>query len=72
VIKSNIYIVDFTIGHWLVEGLRVSTGYRFQAYRDRSPLPSGLDSVVAPFRLSTNEHTMTLGLTLTSAFFGGS
>jgi hypothetical protein len=68
-VESDIYIVDFTIGHWFVEGLRVSTGYRFQAYRDHTPLPSGLGSEVAPFDLSTNEHTMTLGLTLTSDFF---
>ncbi|MDH3211981.1 MAG: hypothetical protein OEM05_05805 [Myxococcales bacterium] len=65
-IDGDIHGLDFEVGHWLMDGLRVVVGYRLQYYTDRAPVPSGTGSVVSPFNLSTYENTVTLGVTLTS------
>lgn len=51
-IRSDIHSVDFSIGHWLRPGLRISTGYRYDKYRDRTARPAGIGSVVSPFGLT--------------------
>jgi hypothetical protein len=66
VIDSDTHDLDFEVGHWLRDGLRVLVGYRLQLYVDRTPVPAGTGSVVAPFDLSMTQHTVTLGVTLTS------
>jgi hypothetical protein len=57
------------VGHWLTDGLRIYVGYRFDDYVDRNDVPAGTGSVVAPFDLSTRQHTGTFGITLTNALF---
>jgi hypothetical protein len=69
-IRSDIHSVDARLGHWFAEGLRVYVGYRFDDYIDRTDVPAGTGSVVAPFDLSTRQHTGTFGITLTNALFG--
>ncbi len=67
-VKSDLHRTDFEIRHWLRPGLRLSAGYRFAKYRDRSPTSRGI-AVVTPFDLSTREHTVTLGVTVNSDAF---
>ncbi len=69
IIDADIHGLDLRIGHWLKDGLRVLVGYRFQYYRDEAPLPTGTGSVVSPFDLSGDRHTVTIGVTLTSDLF---
>jgi hypothetical protein len=57
------------VGHWLTDGPRIYAGYRFDDYVDRNDVPAGTGSVVAPFDLSTRQHTGTFGITLTNALF---
>jgi len=66
-IDSDIHCAELEVGRWLREGLRVQIGYRFEYYDDGSNLPESVQSAVAPFDLSTTRHTVTLGVTLTSA-----
>jgi hypothetical protein len=66
-IDSDIHSAELEIGHWLLEGLRVRVGYRFEYYDDGSNLPESVQSAVVPFDLTTTRHTVTLGVTLTSA-----
>jgi hypothetical protein len=66
IVDGDIHGFDFEVGHRLMDGLRVLVGYQLQYYTDRAPVPSGTGSVVSPFDLSTTEHTVTLGVTLTS------
>jgi hypothetical protein len=68
-IDSNTQVVDLELRHELVEGLEVLGGYRYQDYDDDVGVPISVASAVPPFDRSTHEHTVTVGLTLTSAFF---
>jgi hypothetical protein len=72
-INSSIHRVYFDVGHWVMEGLRVSVGYRFDLYDDRGPVPPDDPRYsVQPFDLSTTQHTITVGVTLTNDLFSGS
>ena len=66
-IESDIYGAEVELGRWLLEGLRVLAGYRFQYYRDGTNLHESVQSAVVPFDLTSTRHTVTLGVTLTSA-----
>jgi hypothetical protein len=66
VIDSDIHGIRMEVGHWLRPGLRALVGYRLDLLSDSAPLPSGTGSVVAPIERSMNQHTITLGITLTS------
>ena len=66
IIDSNTHGVDLELGHWLRDGLRVLVGYRLQLYDDGAPVVESVDSIVSPFDPSTHQHTVTLGVTLTS------
>jgi hypothetical protein len=68
-IDSDTHTIDFEVGHWLRDGLRLLTGYRLQYYDDDSPVVQSVASVVRPFDRSALQHTVTLGVTLTSDFF---
>jgi len=68
-IDSDVHGIDFEVGHWVTDGLRVLAGYRFQYYDDDAPVPQSVASAVRPSRGSTRQHTATLGVTLTSDFF---
>ncbi len=69
-IDSDTHVVDFELGHTIVEGLDVLCGYRYQDYSDDGSVPaSSVASAVAPSRRSTHQHTVTIGVTLTSAYF---
>ncbi|MBW2232462.1 MAG: MtrB/PioB family outer membrane beta-barrel protein [Deltaproteobacteria bacterium] len=65
-IDSDIHGLDFEVGHWLKDGLRILVGYRLQLNTDGAPLTAGNGSVVTPFDLSMSQHTVTLGVTLTN------
>jgi hypothetical protein len=65
-VDSDTHVVDVEAGHWLRDGLRVLLGYRVQYHDDRGPIPTSVASVVSPFDLSNVQHTVTLGVTLTS------
>jgi len=66
-LDSNLHSVDLEVGRWLMEGLRVRAGYRFQYYQDGATVPQSLVSAIPPFDLDATRHTVTLGVTLTSA-----
>jgi len=63
--RSDIHRVQFEIGHWLRNGLRLSVGYNFDQYRDRTRVPTGVGSA-DPFNSSTHVNTFILGATLNS------
>jgi hypothetical protein len=65
-IDSDIHGIQLEVGHWLRDGLRVRAGYRLQFLDDSSPQPSGTGSVVQPVSPSMTQHTVTIGVTLTS------
>jgi hypothetical protein len=65
-IDSDIYGADVEVGRWLLEGLRVLAGYRFQYYYDGTNLHPSVQSAVTPFDLTTTRHIVTLGVTFTS------
>jgi hypothetical protein len=64
-IRNDIHRVQFELGHWLREGLRVSFGYNFDKYRDHTQIPTGVGSA-DPFDPSTHVHTVMFGVTLNS------
>jgi hypothetical protein len=66
-IDAAIHSAELELGRWIIEGLRVRVGYRFEYYDDESNLPESVQSAVVPFGLTTTRHTVTLGVTLTSA-----
>jgi len=66
-IDSDIHGAELEVGRWLRDGLRVLAGYRFEYYDDETRLPESVQSAVVPFDLNTTRHTVTLGVTLTSA-----
>ncbi|MBW2271117.1 MAG: hypothetical protein JRH16_21400 [Deltaproteobacteria bacterium] len=68
-IESDIHTIDFEVGHWLRDGLRVLAGYRLQHHDDGSSSVQSVASAVRPFDRSTHQHSVTLGVTLTSDFF---
>ncbi len=72
IIDSDTHVIDFEIGQWVRQGLKILAGYRYQHYKDRAPGVASVASVVAPFDRSTHQHTVTLGVTLTSDFFARS
>ena len=61
-IRSELHRVEFEIGHWLGDGLRVSAGYHFDKYRDRSAVGTSSDA----FDPSTQRHTALFRITLNS------
>jgi hypothetical protein len=63
-INANIHRVYCDVGHWVMEGLRVSAGYRFDLYDDGSRVPKPID-------YSTTQHTISVGVTLTNDLFSG-
>jgi hypothetical protein len=63
--RSDIHRVQLEIGHWFRDGLRVSVGYHFDQYRDRTRVPTGVGSA-DPFNPSTHVSTFLLGVTLNS------
>lgn len=65
-IDSDVHGAALEIGRWLVEGLRVLAGYRFEYYYDGTSLSESVQSAVAPFDLTTTRHTVSVGVTLTS------
>lgn len=67
-IRSDLHGIEVEVGHWLMDGLRLSTGYRFDEYRDRTAVSTGT-GVVSPFNPSTRVHTVSLGVTLNSDAF---
>lgn len=66
IVDADIHGLQFEAGHTIRDGLRVLAGYRLQLLEDRAPLPSGLGSVVAPIPASMTQHTVLLGVTLSS------
>jgi len=66
-IDSDIHGAELELGRWLSEGLRILAGYRFEYYDDETRLPESVQSAVVPFDLNATRHTVTLGVTLTSA-----
>lgn len=64
-IDADIHRIGLTLGHRLREGLRLTAGYRFDLYDDRAPVDGA--GVVPAFDLGTHQHTVTLGVTLSSA-----
>lgn len=64
-IRSDIHRVQFELGHWLRDGLRVSFGYAYDKYDDSAWIPTGVGSA-DPFDPSTDVHTFMLGVTLNS------
>ena len=68
-IEADIHSIDFEMGHWLRDGLRLLVGYRLQLYDDDSSPVQSVASAAQPFDPSTHQHTVTLGVTLTSDFF---
>ena len=71
VIDALVHGLDFELGRRVMRGLRVFAGYRLQLYDDRAPPFESIQSAVAPFDRSTHQHTVSLGVTLTSEFFEG-
>ncbi len=63
-IRSDLHRSEFEIGHWLREGLRVSAGYHFDKYRDRSSVSTSPDD----FSRSTRRHTALFSVTLNNDF----
>jgi hypothetical protein len=68
-VRSDLQRAQLEVGHWLREGLRVSGGYRFDKYSDRTDVSTGTGSV-GPLSLSTEQHTVIFGLTLNSDLLG--
>ncbi|HKA15515.1 MAG TPA: hypothetical protein VKH41_10900 [Myxococcota bacterium] len=66
-IDSDVYGADLEVGRWIVEGLRVLVAYRFQYYLDGTNLYPSVQSSIQPFDPTNIRHTVTLGVTLTSA-----
>jgi hypothetical protein len=62
-IRSDIQTAQLEVGHWLRDGLRLSGGYRFDKYRDRTNVSTGTGTV-SPFSPSTRQHTVSLAVTL--------
>lgn len=65
-IRSDTHVVDFEVGHWLRDGLRVMAGYRFQYHHDYEDLFLSQNSAVLPFDLNDTRQRVTLGVTLNS------
>jgi hypothetical protein len=65
-VDSYTHVADFQVGHRLRDGMRVLVGYRVQYYDDNTRQPISVASSVRPFDLSNVQHTVTLGVTLTS------
>lgn len=68
-VDSDTHTIDAELGRWLRPGLRLIVGYRLQLQADGAPVVQSVASVVQPFDPSTHQHTVTLGVTLTSDFF---
>jgi hypothetical protein len=72
-IDSSIHRVYFDVGHWVMEGLRVSLGYRWDLYDDFTYNPNATTtSNLAPFDPSAHQHTVKVGVTITNDLFAGS
>jgi hypothetical protein len=70
-IRSSIHRFYFDVGHWLIDGLRGSVGYRYDLIDDDSSTPNTTSSLTRAFGLSAHQHTFTVGLTLTSDLLSG-
>ena len=68
-IESDTHVLDFELRHRLRDGLELLAGYRFQDHDDDGPVPESVASVVSPRTRTTDQHTVTVGVTLTSEFF---
>lgn len=66
-IEATLHGAEFSLEHEVREGLRVLVGYRFELFQDGSDLPTSTGSAIPPFDPDTHRHTVTLGVTLTSA-----
>jgi hypothetical protein len=66
IVDQNIHGLQFEAGHRIRDGLRVLVGYRLQLLDDQAPVPSGEGSVVPPIPASMTQHTVMLGVTLSS------
>jgi hypothetical protein len=64
-IRSDLQRAQVEVRHWLRDGFRVSGGYRFDKYRDRTDVSTGTGSV-DPFSDSTKQHVVTFAVTLNS------
>ena len=65
-VDSDIHTLDLFLEHRVRPGLRVSAGYRFRHFDDDAPSVESDDDVFAPFDPSTHQHTLRIGVTLTS------
>ena len=71
-IDSKIHRVYFDAGYWVMDGLRMSLGYRYDLYDDRAyDKNAPTSSNVAAFDPSSDQHTVTLGVTITNDLFAG-
>ena len=65
-IDADIHGIQVAAGYWLRDGLRLEVGYRLQLFDDHEPTPNSTGSVVPAIDPSETQHTITLGITLTS------
>jgi hypothetical protein len=71
-IDSKIHRVYFDLGHWITDGLRVALGYRYDLYDDRAYDGNApTTSNASPFDPSSNQHTVTVGVTITNDLLSG-
>jgi hypothetical protein len=71
-IDSKIHRVYVDAGYWIMDGLRMSLGYRYDLYNDRAYDENApTSSNVAAFDPSSDQHTVTLGVTITNDLFAG-
>ena len=68
-IDSDTHVLDFELRQRIVDGLEVLGGYRYQDYDSDVSQPVSVASAVSPFDRSAHQHTVTVGVTLTSEFF---
>jgi hypothetical protein len=68
-VEADIHGLDLSLRHRIREGLRMRIGYGYQRYDDGAPVPVSTGSRIDSFDRSANRHTVTLGLTIDSAFF---
>lgn len=65
-IDSDIHAIQLEVGHWLRSGMRLHAGYRLQQFDDANSRPLHAGSVVRSIDPSTTQHTVSIGVTLTS------
>jgi hypothetical protein len=71
-INSEIHRFYFDVGHWLMDGLRLSLGYRYDFLDDHAYDRNAVTtSNATPFDPSSDQHTLTFGATITHDLFAG-